>query len=429
MPRLHFDCFNGISGDMTLGALVDLGLPIATLEEGVRRLRLEEHITVRAERVKRAGIMGTKVHVETTEHHAHRHLRHVVAILDAADLPAEVRDRARAAFVKIAEAEALVHGSTPEKIHFHEVGMMDAIADVALSMLGLHELGATDVTASEVVVGSGTVECAHGVMPVPAPATVEILRGIPTRSGPIAKEMTTPTGAAILATVARSFGEEAPPLRPGKIGYGAGTRVFERHPNMLRVVMEAEAGAPDGGAGGGPSRATSEEREGGTALALRAALAGLGLEVRTLAVLACDLDDVPGTWLPPLRERLVAAGAREVHWVANVMKKGRSGVTLEVLADPDRAGAIAEVLLHHAPTLGVRAHVVERVELGRRAVEVALPDGLGSVRAKVATWGGAVLRATPEFDDCAAIAARAGLPLADVLRLAERAARDAAGLP
>jgi uncharacterized protein (TIGR00299 family) protein len=346
-----------------------------------------------------------------------------VGIIDAADLPSRVKERANAAFRLIAEAEAEVHGSTPEKIHFHEVGMMDAIADVTLAMLGLEELGVTRVTASEIVVGSGTVECAHGVMPVPAPATVAILRGVPCVAGPIAKEMTTPTGAAIVKVVAEAICAGAGgALRPSRIGYGAGTRVFERHPNMLRAVLEDANESSDGAVQGGADRAAAP------LLSLHDTLAATGLAVRSLSVLRCDLDDLPGQLLPHLQTRLMAAGAREVHWSANVMKKGRSGVTIEVLADAGSEAPLVEVLLRESPTLGVRAQRVERVELARQSREVELPGSLGRVRAKVASWGDEVLRAVPEFDDCAAIAATTGRPLADVLRIATAAARREAGL-
>lgn len=383
--HLHFDAFNGISGDMSLGALVDLGVPVRDIREGLDGLPIGP-FDLRAEPIKRSGIVGTRVFVEVEEdRHPHAHLRHIVQKVEAANLPEPVTSRAIAAYRLLAEAEAHVHGSTPEKIHFHEVGAKDAIIDIAGTMLGVHLLGIEAFSADPVVLGTGSVECAHGIMPVPAPATAEILRGFPLRSTVIEGEMTTPTGAAILQVL--TGGRSRPDsLRIDRIGYGAGAREIPRHPNFLRLAL------------------------GRTAVALP-------VDHETVFELEAEMDDMSPEWAGALLSRLIAAGARDVHFTPVQMKKNRPGLQLTVLCDAVHRENLASMILKETTTFGLRLRTAERYRLRRRTQPVQTPWGPVSV--KLGLWGDEVLKAKPEFEDCLAVAERCGVPLRDVYAAVE----------
>jgi pyridinium-3,5-bisthiocarboxylic acid mononucleotide nickel chelatase len=386
--HLHFDAFNGISGDMMLGALVDLGVPLESLKSGLSRLPIGE-FNLRAETLKRSGIVGTRVHVEVVEDpHPHAHLRHVVEKVRAAGLPETVTARAIAAYQLLAEAEAHVHGSTPEKIHFHEVGANDAIVDIAGAMLGIHLLGVDSFSAEPVVLGSGSVRCAHGVMPVPAPATAEILKGFPARPTDIVGEMTTPTGAAILQVL--TAGRAMPAgFRAGTIGYGAGSREIPGHPNYLRLILG------------------------------RAAASVLPVDIETIAEMQAELDDMSPEVAGWLAERLRAEGALDAHLTPVIMKKGRPGFRLTVLCAPEDRERLAEQVLRESTTFGLRVGFTERYRLQRRMDTVETP--WGAVAVKLGLWDGRVLKAAPEFEDCRALAERAGEPLRAIFSAAEAA--------
>jgi uncharacterized protein (TIGR00299 family) protein len=384
-----FDCFSGISGDMTLGALVAAGWPAAELEAMPGRLKLEG-VRVSVEAVRRGPFAATRVHVEVAEEkQPHRHLSHVLAILERAELPAVSRERASRAFRRLAEAEASVHGSTPEKVHFHEVGAADALVDIAGAIEGLRSLGVERVFASTIRLGGGTVMSQHGRIPVPAPATAALLTGAPVELGPIDSELTTPTGAAILATLVESW--EAPPaFRVERVGVGAGGRDPREHPNVLRVVI-GEAG-------------------------------GKGLERRTVAVLETALDDENPQYVAALVSSLLEAGALDAMVIPAQMKKGRSGMWLVVIAEADRAEDLAARILGGSTSLGVRHRLEQRFELPRRMVEVSTE--LGAVRLKVATLPDGTERAMPEFESVRAAAERSGRPLREVAEAALEAWRS-----
>ncbi len=391
--HLHFDCFCGISGDMTLGALVDLGIALEAIEEPLRRLSIGP-FTLRAESLMRQGIRGTKVHVEVKEEpKAHRHLRHVNEILDAAEFGETVSRRARRAYRLLAEAEAHVHNSTPEKIHFHEVGAKDAILDVAGAMVGIELLGARSFSTSPVVVGSGMVECRHGRMPVPAPATVELLKGLPFVAGEFPFEMTTPTGAAILQTLIEESPAllklgAPPPLAVRRVGYGGGTRELERAPNYLRAML---CDAPAAVGAEGPELPVPRER---------------------VIVLETEIDDMSPEVSGYLIECLLNAGALDAHFYPAHMKKNRPGLSLRVLCEPANEGRIAELILRETTTFGLRRTPTERWRLDRRIEEVETP--LGPAKVKLGLWDDQVLKAHPEFEACRALAERHGLPLSEV---------------
>lgn len=395
VPRhLHFDGFCGISGDMILGALVDLGVDCAAIQQRLAGLPIGP-FRLRAEPLKRQGIVGTQVHVEVEEEHAHRHLRHVIEIIEAIELPAPVKARAIGAYTRLADAEAHVHGSTREKIHFHEVGAKDAILDVAGAMVGMDLLGAETFSAGPLTVGSGTVQCQHGLMPVPAPATAELLRGIPWHAGPWKAEMATPTGVAILATLLDEPGSGAPAdtgdLRIERIGYGGGSRELPGCANFLRLML-------------------GERIEAGGARARHSVI-----------VLETEIDDMNPEVAGYLMERLLELGAFDAQFQSVQMKKNRPGLRLRVLCGPDRERVLIEALLRETSTFGVRRQQVERVCLDRRGENLDTP--LGPIQIKVGMLDGRVLKAAPEYESCRRLAIELGLPLSAVYDRA-RAAID-----
>jgi pyridinium-3,5-bisthiocarboxylic acid mononucleotide nickel chelatase len=366
---LIFDPFAGISGDMLVGALLDLGLPAEWLREFVASLGLPG--TVEVERVDRSGIACTKVRFDVPEQHAHRHLPDVLAIVDGSGAAEEVRAGAAAVFGRLAEAEAAVHGVDVERVHFHEVGALDSILDVMCSVAGVHELGFEGCFTRPVAVGSGHVEMAHGTFPLPAPATARLLEGMAVRETGHAEECTTPTGAALLATLT---GGAAPPREVvyGRSGFGAGTRNPRGRPNCLRLIAAERVSAPE-----------------------------------VAYIIQADIDDMAPEYVAAVRDALAEAGAVDVTLSRIDMKKGRPGVRLEILAPAASLGAVVDLVFSGTRTIGIRYWEVERLVLGRedetiewrgqriRRKRVRLPDG--STRAK------------PEFDDVVAAARVLGL--------------------
>jgi pyridinium-3,5-bisthiocarboxylic acid mononucleotide nickel chelatase len=389
-----FDCFAGISGDMTLGALVAAGWDATQLESLPRRLGLEG-VTVKIEPVRRGPFAATRVDVQVAEaQQPHRHLHHVAAILDHAEIDPVVRSRALAAFQRLAVAEAEVHGSTVERVHFHEVGAADALVDITGAMEGLHALGVERVFSSPPRLGGGEVDSQHGRIPVPAPATALLLKGVPVQLGPIPLELTTPTGAAILATLVESW-ETPPAFRLTAIGAGAGGRDPRELPNVLRLLIgEMEASA---------------------------------LARRQVAVLETALDDESPQYVAALIPRLLAAGALDAMVAPVTMKKGRPGLWLVVVAPPEHAEALAGQLLRESTTLGVRMRREERFEADRRIAEVTTPHG--AVMLKIAILPDGTERAVPEFESLRRTAEEAGRPLREVAEAAIASWRNGDGRP
>lgn len=368
----YFDCFSGVSGDMTLGALVSAGWPAADLSAVPGRLGLEG-VRIEALPVRRGPFAATQVRVVAPSPQPHRHLHHIAAMLDAADLPERVRGRAHAVFRRLAEAEAEVHGSTIEKVHFHEVGAVDALVDVVGSILGLDSLGIERVFASALPLGGGFVDSEHGRIPVPAPATALLLRGAPVVPTDVRAELVTPTGAALLATLVSDWGPP-PAYQLDRVGTGAGSRELTEQPNVLRILV-------------------------GTA-------GGSGLARRPIAVLETALDDENPQALAALLPRLLASGALDAMTVPAIMKKGRAGSWLVVLAELDAAERIAGVILRETSTLGVRMRTDVRFELVRREQLVETSAGLVSL--KIATLPDGSERAIPEFESVLEAAGRSG---------------------
>jgi len=377
MSRLvYFDCANGASGDMLLGALVDAGVPIEALQDDLGRLALEG-VTLEMGRVRRAGLEATQVRVRAEGAQPHRHLRHIRELIAQSGLDPSVRERSTALFERLAEVEAGVHGTTPDRIHFHEVGAADSIADIVLGVSGLARLGADRFAASSLNVGTGEVDMAHGRFPVPAPATARLVSGVPVH-GAGEGELLTPTGALLVTAYATSFGP-LPAMRLERIGYGAGTRDPKGRPNVLRLLIgEAQGHAGD----------------------------------ETVLVLECELDDMSPELLAPLLERLLGAGALDAYLTPVLMKKGRPGQLVSVVAPPSRREAVEELLFSETTTLGVRSREWERRILERESVPVETP--WGSVRVKLGRRGDRLYNASPEFEDCRRLAAESGTPLKEV---------------
>lgn len=375
---------------MILGALIDLGLPLPALRDALGSLAIE-YGEVAAERVTRAGVSATKFRlVERSNEppaaggHKHHHLKHIVAAIKRSSLSSSGQDRAVALFERLAQAEASIHGTPMERVHLHEVGALDSIIDIVGAVFGFEWFGITDIVASPLNVGGGTVQCAHGVFPVPAPATALLLAGTPVY-GNGTMELVTPTGALLITGYAREFGP-LPSMRIDRVAYGAGDRDPKGTPNVLRVMH-------------GERVAQSIEQ--------------------SVIQIECEIDDMNPQLFGPLMDRLSEAGALDVFYAAVQMKKNRPGTLVTVITPPDRREAVTAVLFTHTTTIGVRYQEMRRDTLERKLVTVVTP--LGPLRIKVAGPDGNVLNAAAEFDDCARIAAERGLPIKEVQAMAMRA--------
>lgn len=389
MKIAYFDCFSGAAGDMILASMIAAGLSADALRAELARLNLAGY-ELDISHVRKQGFAAVKVDVRMTDKPGHRHLHHITKIIDDATLPERIKDRAKRIFTRLAEAEAKVHGSTVEKVHFHEVGAIDAIVDIVGASIGIDLLGIERIICSPIPTGSGTVKCNHGVMPVPAPATAELLTGVPIAACDEVGELLTPTGAAILTTLAESFGP-MPAMKIAHIGYGAGTRDGKTRPNVLRLLLGDSAG---------PTGLLDDE----------------------IVLLEANVDDASGQQIGHAFDALLAAGALDVFTVPIHMKKNRPGVILSVLSSPEKVAACEEILFNQTPTFGVRRHGCSRRKLDRRSETVA--TRYGDIRIKLGIRGGLVCVVAPEYDDCAAAATAHGVSLRDVIFAAESAWRD-----
>jgi len=389
MAIAYFDCFSGISGDMVLGALVDAGADLASIEQELRKLKLDGW-TISAEKVQRGAIFATHVKVETQEDHHHRGLSIILKRIDDAALEPRAAERARKIFTRLAEAEAKVHQVPVEKVHFHEVGAVDSIVDIVGAAIGFELLGIDEFACSAMDVGAGQVKTAHGLLPVPAPATVELLRGVPAYSSGIQRELVTPTGAAIATALSTCYaGMPAMALRA--VGYGAGSADNAEKPNVLRLLIGETAASTAGGPfdymGGAP-----------------------------VTVIETNLDDMSPQIYGYFAEKALAAGALDVFSTPVQMKKNRPGLLVTLLCEPENAAALIDLVFRETTTIGVRAHEVRRRTLAREWVPVATP--FGEVRMKISRMNGSVLNAAPEYEDCRRIAAERGIPLKQVMAAA-----------
>jgi hypothetical protein len=404
MKVAYFDCFSGISGDMTLGALLACGADETEFRRQLATLKVPGY-NLHISRRKVEGLMATDVDVELTEtDQGHgRHLSDIAAIYRDSALPQSVQDKAFAIFSRLADAEAKVHGTTPDKIHFHEVGAVDAIVDITGACILLEMLGVEAVCSSPLPMSRGFVDCQHGRMPLPAPATMELLVGIPAYPVAVKGELVTPTGAAIIASLAGAgcIGE-APAMTPRAVGYGAGKKDFGTpFPNLLRVIIG------DTTTSGQASAAGSEIAADGTPT--------------QVVVLETNVDDAAPETLGYVQERLLARGALDVFFIPAQMKKNRPGTLVTVLSSPTDAGDLTRILFEETGTFGVRRTLAEREVLARATETVETP--FGPVRVKVGRIAAdePTLTAAPEYEDCRAAAAAHAAPLRTVYRAAEQA--------
>jgi len=399
---LYFDCFSGVAGDMVLGALLDAGLPFESLKAALGSLALDG-CDVNVRRVVRAGVSATKFVVqengEENSAHRHRHLAGIFKLIDGSALSPEGRDRAKAMFQRLAEAEAAIHDMPVEKVHLHEVGAVDSIIDIVGAVYALDWFHADRVVCSPLNVGGGMVKSAHGMIPVPAPATVKLLGDAPIYSGDVQKELVTPTGALIVSSYAASFGP-VPAMRIEQVGYGAGDNDFPSTPNVLRVLI-------------------GESVTAGDAVRLKPDTTYELSPSTRVVVIECEIDDMNPQIFGVLMEKLYAAGALEVFYVPVQMKKNRPGTLLTVVAPPGLRPAVSEIIFRESTTIGLRYSEVDRECLVREHVNVETP--VGTVRMKLAWRDGTLVNAVPEFDDCARLAAAHNLPVKEVQALAVKA--------
>jgi uncharacterized protein (TIGR00299 family) protein len=389
----HFDCFSGISGDMTLAALIDVGVDAEAIRQAVGSLNLP--IRIEIEKVRKGGFAATYVRVEAEEEKSHRYFVEIEEIVSRSALTERQRLLALKIFRRLAEGEAAAHGLPLEKIHFHEVGALDSIADIVGSTVGLDLLGAEQFTSRSVPTGSGTVKCAHGLMPIPAPGTAELLKGVPLAASSIKAELTTPTGAAILTTILKECARPAeqpwidhPVMTVEKIGHGAGRRDFPEQPNLLRLFVGTAS--PDA------SRVDSAP----------------GAFQDEVWMLETNLDDLPAEVIGYCYERLLAAGALDVFSTPIFMKKNRPAVMLSVLGPTEKLAILEDILFRETGTFGVRRYAVSRTKLHRRSHSVESP--WGPIQGKLGWRDGQPPLFTPEFEDCARIARETGVALRDV---------------
>lgn len=369
---------------MTLAALVDAGVPLEPIQAGIASLGLAECRLVPSE-VKRRGFRARHIKVEHPEEHAHRHLRHITAMIDRGTLTARQKDLAKRIFQKLGEAEAKVHGTTIEKVHFHEVGAVDSIADIVGAAIALDLLGVDRIAASPLPTGQGTVDIAHGRCSIPAPATAELLRGIPIVLSAVQAELTTPTGAAIMATVVDQFGP-LPTMTVQQIGYGAGTRDLAEQPNVLRLFV------------GESTEATVDDQ---------------------VWVVETTLDDVSGEVIGHCTSKLFEAGALDVYHTGVQMKKNRPGVVITVLCAPELLAKVERILFRETGTLGIRRWLAARHKMERKPWQVDTP--WGSVTGKLGWITGEEPNFSPEFDSCQRVAQEHNVPLRQVYEVAQQA--------
>jgi len=383
--HLHFDCFSGISGDMVLGALVDAGLSAHALRKGLQAIPVKNY-RLKISKVYRGSIHATKVDVlvqpSGTKPLSWPHIRR---ILNQSTLPPWVKTQALTTFTRLAEAEGKIHGESPAKIHFHEVGVVDSLIDVVGGFLGCHLLGITSYSASPVNVGGGTVSTAHGSLPVPAPAVAHLSAGVPICAKGPQRELTTPTGLAILSSLTSHF-DGLPPITPRAIGYGAGSANPEGWPNVLRVFLSQT-------------------------------LAGPHFNADQIMLLETNIDDMNPQLYESVMDRLLQAGALDVSLTPVIMKRCRPGIILSVLAAPQDSQVMTDLLFLETSTIGVRTQLINRLTLPRTTDKIKV--GQDTVRIKTSMIGKAK-KATPEFQDCLTIAKKYGRPVREVLEEALR---------
>ena len=383
MKIAYFDCFSGAAGDMIVGAMLDAGLDFEFLKSQIATLGLKD-LGLKVNETKRAGLRAMHFVPLIKEEHHHRHLSDITKIINDSKIGEKPKQTAIAIFERLAQAEGKVHGKEPNDIHFHEVGALDSIVDIVSAAIGFDALGIEKVYCSTLAVGGGQVKAAHGIMPVPVPATAELLKGVPTVGGPIDKELLTPTGAAILITVAESFGV-MPPMKIEATGYGAGTLDSEHVPNVVRLILGQSA----------EDSATTAD---------------------TVCLLETNIDDITGEVIAHTMDKLHTAGALDVFTTPIVMKQARPAVMLTVICQTADITRLEEMIFEAGITFGIRRQIVERSKLAREFVTVA--TRFGNIKIKVGKRGGKVVNAKPEFADCARAAQEHKAPIREIIQAA-----------
>lgn len=394
MTTAYFDCFSGISGNMILGALIDLGVGIDVLGAELSSLLLGEH-HIEASRVAKQGIAGVYVEVVGPRDEGGRSLAQILGLIDQCDLSEDIKQQSKRIFTRMSEAEARIHNKELDTVRLHEVGAIDTVVDVVGTLIGLKMLGVEKVACSPLTLGKGFVKSEHGLLPVPAPITAELLKGVPARVTGVEGELTTPTGAAIITSLATRFGD-MPPLTVQGVGYGAGAMDLEV-PNLLRVFIGDETEQAD------------------------------GYVAETVTVLETNIDDMNPQFYDHIMDRLLHAGALDVFLTPVQMKKNRPGTLLSVIAEGGVAGKLLDVLLKESTTLGVRVSERRRFSLPRWAHLVE--TSFGEIRVKVAYTGDTIVKVVPEYEDCKKAAIEYGIPIGQVFAEVHKSCRELAVPP
>jgi uncharacterized protein (TIGR00299 family) protein len=385
MKIAYFDCFSGASGDMILGSLIDAGLSSHRLKEELTKLRIPT-IRLKVKKVQKGGISATQVIVEGRgEKKPHRNLKEMLKIIDRSGLASELKEKSKEIFQRIASVEAKIHRKPIDQIHFHEIGGLDSIIDIVGSVWGLRQLGIDEVHVSKVNVGTGFVKCEHGILPVPAPATLALIKGKPIYSSGVEKELLTPTGAALLTSLGSQFGQ-MPPMKVERVGYGAG-RDDLPHPNLLRLVV-------------GTSAVNSGKER--------------------VLVVETNIDDMNPQFYDYIMEKLFNMKAQEVFLTPILMKKNRPATLLTVICPPEKLPSVISLLLRETTTLGLRWHEEERACADRDMI--IFETKYGKIRFKIAQWEGGVINLSPEYEDCKRLALKRKIPLKDVFEEAKKVA-------
>jgi len=391
MKLAYLDCSSGISGDMFLAALLDAGVELDRLRAELKKIDLGPYEFTQS-RVMRKGLAGNHVDIVVPDKQPHRHLSHIEKLIGNAALDEAAKQKALQVFRRLGEAEAKLHNQPVEKIHFHEVGAVDAILDIVGACLGLAMLGNPELVCSPLNVGGGTVEAAHGTLPVPAPATAELLKGIPVYSSGIESELVTPTGAALVSTLATAFGP-VPAMKVERIGYGAGAKDFPSHPNIARLMLGEQAGG-----------------------------VGVIASDAIVLVIEANIDDMNPQLYGYFAEKALAAGALDVTSSPLQMKKNRPGLLVSVISKPELENTLTHLLLEETSTIGVRITEARRKVLEREVVKVE--TAFGPVKMKVSRLEGKIVNAAPEFEDCRHLADKKSVPLKEVMQAAQSAFRE-----
>lgn len=387
MKIAFFDCFSGISGDMVVGAFLDLGLDFEYLKKELKKLPITDY-RLEIKKVKRCGIRGVKFNVDVNLHKQHhRNLLNINRIIDRSKLNDEVKSLSKSIFYKIAKAEAKAHSVKIENVHFHEIGAVDSIIDIVSAAIGLNYLGIDKVISSPVNVGEGFVKTEHGLLPVPAPATAEILKGIPSYSNGTKMELATPTGAAIVATVAKGF-MNLPVIKTEKIGYGAGSREINGVPNLLRIFLAQEDGK---------SFSTYDND--------------------TITVIETNIDDISPQVYEELMGKIFKIGALDVFLTPIIMKKNRPAVKISILTEKEKALRVCDILFNETSTFGIRTYEAFRYKLEKEGKKIK--TSLGNVEIKLGKIEGKILKVAPEYESIKKISKEKGMPLLKVLKKVE----------